>query len=344
VVVRTVEGTPQPGAIKEASVTTRAVRFHTPGPPEVMQIDEVDLPDPGAHEVRIRQTAIGLNFQDVYQRSGFYPLPLPSGVGTEAAGVVEQCGSAVTGLTAGDRVCYVGGPIGSYADRRNVPADRILRIPDGVSDEQAAAGMLKGLTVEYLLNRTFPLRAGQYALMYAAAGGVGSIAGQWGKAIGATMIGVVSGPEKAARALENGYAAVIDRTKESIVERVKAITGGALLPVVYDSVGKATFDDSLHCLAPRGYFVSFGASSGPPPAVEAGVLQKLGSLYFTRPTLATYCAAREDLEASAAAFFRLLASGAIHVRINARYPLEEVQRAHADLQSGATVGSSIIVP
>jgi len=181
-------------------VTTRAVRFHTPGPPEVMQIDEVDLPDPGAHEVRIRQTAIGLNFQDVYQRSGFYPLPLPSGVGTEAAGVVEQCGSAVTGLTAGDRVCYVGGPIGSYADRRNVPADRILRIPDGVSDEQAAAGMLKGLTVEYLLNRTFPLRAGQYALMYAAAGGVGSIAGQWGKAIGATMIGVVSGPEKAARA------------------------------------------------------------------------------------------------------------------------------------------------
>jgi NADPH2:quinone reductase len=325
-------------------VTARTVRFHQSGPPEVMQIDEVDLPDPGAHEVRIRQTAIGLNFQDVYQRSGFYTLPLPSGIGTEAAGVVEQCGAAVTGVQPGDRVAYVGGPIGAYADRRNVPAERVLRLPEGVSDEQAAASLLKGMTVEYLLHRTFPLRAGQYALMYAAAGGVGSIAGQWGKAIGARMIGVVSGPEKAARALAHGYAEVIDRTKESVVERVRAITGGAMLPVVYDSVGKATFDDSLHCLAPRGYFVSFGASSGAPPAVDAGILQKLGSLYFTRPTLATYCAARADLEASAQALFGMIASGAVAIEINARYPLDEARRAHADLQSGGTVGSSILVP
>jgi NADPH2:quinone reductase len=325
-------------------VKARVVRFHTAGSPDVMRIETLDLPDPSAGEVLVRHTAIGLNFQDVYQRSGFYPLPLPSGVGTEAAGVVERCGAAVTGLSVGDRVCYAGGPIGAYADRRLVPADRLLKTPDGVSDEQAAATLLKGMTVEYLLTRTYPLRAGQYALMYAAAGGVGSIAGQWGKSIGAKMIGVVSGPEKARRALEHGYAEVIDRTQEQIVDRVKAITGGAMVPVVYDSVGKATFDDSLHALAPRGYFVSFGASSGPPPAVEAGVLQKLGSLYFTRPTLVTYCAAREDLEASAASLFARISSGAITAHIRHRYPMDDVARAHADLQSGTTVGSSVIIP
>lgn len=325
-------------------MTARVVRFHRAGPPDVMQIDSVDLSDPGPSEVLVRHTAIGVNFQDVYQRSGFYPLPLPSGVGTEAAGVVEQCGSAVEGLSAGDRVCYAGGPIGAYADRRLIPADRLVKIPEGISDEQAAASLLKGMTVEYLLNRTFPLGAGQHALMYAAAGGVGLIAGQWGKAIGAKMIGVVSGPEKARLALENGYAHVIDRTTENIVERVKAITQGAMLPVVYDSVGKATFDDSIHALAPRGYFVSFGATSGYPPAVEAGLLQKLGSLYFTRPTLVTYCAARHDLEASAAALFGLVAAGAIRIRINQRYTLDDVQRAHTQLQSGKTVGSSVIIP
>ncbi len=309
-----------------------------------MQIDTVDLPEPAPTEVLVRHTAIGLNFQDVYQRSGFYPLPLPSGVGTEAAGVVEQCGSLVAGFSVGDRVCYAGGPIGAYANRRVVPADRLVKIPAGISDEQAAASLLKGMTVEYLLNRTYPLRAGQHALMYAAAGGVGLIAGQWGKAIGATMIGVVSGPEKARLAREHGYAHVIDRTTENIVERVKAITAGAMVPVVYDSVGKATFDDSMHALAPRGYFVSFGASSGYPPPVEAGLLQKLGSLYFTRPTLVTYCATRQDLEASAAALFERIAAGAIRIRINQRYGLDDVRRAHAELQSGTTVGSSIIIP
>jgi NADPH2:quinone reductase len=322
----------------------RAVRFHKPGGPEVMQFDTLDLPVPQAGEVQVRNTAIGLNFQDIYQRSGFYPLPLPSGIGTEAAGVVEACGPGVTLVKVGDRVCYAGGPIGAYADRRILPGDRLVKIPEGISDEQAAASLLKGMTVEYLLNRTYPLRAGQHALFYAAAGGVGLIAGQWGKAIGARMIGVVSGPEKAKLALENGYSVVIDRTKEKVVDRVKEITGGAMLPVVYDSVGKATFDDSMNSLAPRGFFVSFGAASGAPPAVEAGLLQKLGSLYFTRPTLLTYCAKREDLEASSAALFAMIAKGAVKIRISERYKMDDVQRAHADLQSGKSVGSSIIIP
>lgn len=311
-----------------------------------MQIDTLELPEPGAGEALVRNTAIGLNFQDVYQRSGFYPLPLPSGIGTEAAAVVEQCGPGVTGLKPGDRVCYAGGPIGAYADRRIIPADRLVKIPGAVTDEQAAASMLKGMTVEYLLNRTFPMRAGQYALFYAAAGGVGLIAGQWGKAIGAKLIGVVSGAEKVKLAREHGYAEVIDRTKEKVVDRVKAITAGAMLPVVYDSVGKATFEDSINSLAPRGFFVSFGAASGSPPPVEAGLLQRLGSLYFTRPTLYTYCSRREDLEASAEALFGMIAKGAVKVRISERYKMElaDVKRAHSDLQSGRTVGSSIIIP
>lgn len=322
----------------------RVVRFHKPGDPDVMQIDTLELSDPAAGEVLVRNTAIGLNFQDIYQRSGFYPLPLPSGIGTEAAAVVEQCGPSVTGLKAGDRVCYAGGPIGAYADRRIIPADRLVKIPAAISDEQAAASLLKGMTVEYLLNRTYPLGAGQHALVYAAAGGVGLLAGQWGNAIGAQMIGVVSGADKVKLAMENGYAVVIDRTREKVVDRVKAITNGALLPVVYDSVGKATFEDSIQCLAPRGFFVSFGASSGSPPPVEAGLLQKLGSLYFTRPTLYTYCNKREDLEASADALFTMMAKGAVKVRISERYRMDDVKRAHTDLQSGKTVGSSIIIP
>jgi NADPH:quinone reductase len=322
----------------------RAVRFAAPGGPEVMRLETVGVPDPGPGEVLVRQTAIGLNYQDVYHRSGFYPLPVPSGIGTEAAGVVERVGPDVSDLRPGDRIAYAGGAVGAYATHRVVPAARLVKIPDGISDEVAAAVMLKGMTVEYLLTRCYPVKRGQPVLFYAAAGGVGTIAGQWGKHIGATMIGVAGGADKCRIAREHGYAEVIDRTREDIVERVKAITGGAGVPVVYDSAGKATFDASLKSLAPRGFFVSFGTTTGAPPPVEAGLLQKMGSLYFTRPTLVTYTATREDLVASSAAVFDMLKRGVITVPIAARYPLADAQKAHTDLEGSRTVGSSILLP
>ena len=324
---------------------TRAIRIATQGRPDVMTLDEtISLPEPAAGDALVRQTAIGVNFLDVYHRSGVYPLPMPSGVGSEAAGVVERVGSGVTDLKAGDRVAYAGGAPGSYASHRIMPAARLVKIPEGVSDETAAAVMLKGMTVEYLLNRTYPVTRGDHVLFYAAAGGVGLLAGQWGRHLGATMIGVAGGAEKCRLAREHGYAEVIDRTREDVVERVKAITGGAGVPVVYDSVGKATFDASMKCLRPRGYFVSFGATTGAPPPVEAGLLQKLGSLYFTRPTLVHYIAAREELAASAAAVFDLLTRGALRAHIGARYPLADAARAHADLEAGKTSGSSLLIP
>jgi NADPH2:quinone reductase len=322
----------------------RVVRFAAPGGPEVLQLETVALADPGPGEVLVRHDAIGLNFQDVYHRSGYYPLPLPSGVGTEAAGVVEKLGPDVQGLQAGDRVAYAGGAVGAYADRRNVPAARVVKLPEWIVAEQAAAMMLKAMTVEYLLNRCYPLKAGEHALFYAASGGVGLFAGQWGRHLGAKMIGVAAGADKCRTALENGYHAVIDRTREDVVERVKAITGGAGVPVVYDSVGKATFDASMKCLKARGYFVSFGTTTGAPPPVEAGLLQKLGSLYFTRPTLVTYTAAREELEASAAAVFDLVKRGVLKVHIGQRYALADALKAHQDLEAGRTVGSSVLVP
>lgn len=322
----------------------RAVRFAAPGGPEVMKLETVEVGDPGPGEVLIRHTAIGINYQDTYHRSGFYPLPLPSGVGTEAAGVVEAVGSGVTAFRSGDRVGYCGGAPGSYADFRVFPADRLLKLPAGITEEQAAASMLKGMTVEYLLNRCYAVKPGQFALFYAASGGVGLFAGQWGKHIGARMIGVAGGADKCRLALEAGYEFVIDRTREDIVERVKAITGGAGVPVVYDSVGKATFDASIKCLAPRGFFVSFGTTTGAPPPVEAGLLQKCGSLYFTRPTLVTYNAKREDLDASAKAVFDLIAKGTLRVGVHQRYPLADAVRAHRDLEAGRTMGSSLLVP
>lgn len=322
----------------------RVVRMAAQGGPDVLKIEEVSLPDPAAGEALVRQTVVGVNFLDVYHRSGYYTLPVPSSVGSEAAGVVERVGPGVTEVTPGERVAYAGGAPGSYASHRNVPAARLVAIPDGVSDETAAAVMLKGMTTEYLLNRCYPVKPGEHALFYAAAGGVGLLAGQWGKYIGARMIGVAAGPEKCRLAREHGYAEVIDRTTEDIVARVKAITGGAGVPVVYDSVGKATFDVSLNSLRPRGYFVSFGTTTGAPPPIEAGVLQKHGSLYFTRPTLVTYTASREELVGSAHAVFRLLESGVLNVHIGARYPLAEAARAHADLEAGKTVGSSLLIP
>jgi len=325
-------------------VQARVVRFAAPGGPDVLKVETVALPEPAAGEVLIRQTAIGLNYQDVYHRSGVYPLPLPSGVGTEAAGVVECAGPGVTDLNTGDRIVYAGGPVGAYASHRVVPAARLVRIPDVVTDEVVAAVMLKGMTVEYLLNRCYAVKPGEFVLFYAAAGGVGLLAGQWGRHLGATMIGVAGGAGKCRLAREHGYVEVIDRTREDVVERVKAITGGAGVPVVYDSVGKATFDVSIKCLRPRGFFVSFGAITGSPPPVEAGLLQKQGSLYFTRPTLVTYTAAREDLVASAAAVFGMVTRGVVTAHIGARYALAEAARAHADLEAGRTVGSSLLVP
>jgi NADPH2:quinone reductase len=322
----------------------RVVRFSAPGGPDVLKFETMALPEPAAGEVQVRHTAIGLNYQDTYHRSGFYPLPMPSGIGTEAAGVVERVGAGVTDLQVGDRIVYAGGTPGAYATHRVVAASRVVKIPDGISDEVAAAVMLKGMTVEYLLNRCYPVKRGQHVLFYAAAGGVGTIAGQWGKHLGATMIGVAGGAEKCRIASEHGYAEVIDRTREDIVERVKAITGGVGVPVVYDSVGKASFDASLKSLAPRGLFVSFGTTTGAPPPVEAGLLQKMGSLYFTRPTLVTYTATREELVASSTAVFDLITRGVISVPIGTRYPLTDAARAHSDLEGGRTVGSSILVP
>jgi NADPH2:quinone reductase len=322
----------------------RVVRFEKAGPPEVMRLVSMDLPQVQAGEVLVRQTAIGVNYADVYIRSGFYPGPVPSGVGTEAAGVVEQVGTGVTLVKAGDRVCYQGGASGAYADVRILPADRLLKIPEGISDEQAAASTLKGQTVEYLLNRCYPVRSGEFVLMHAAAGGIGLVAGQWGKSLGARMIGVAGGPDKCRLAAANGYEFVIDRTTEDIVERVKAITGGAMVPVVYDSIGKATFDVSLACLGPRGFFVSFGTTTGAPPPIEAATLQKKGSLYLTRPTLVTYTAKRADYEASGNAVFGMLAKGALKLSINQRYRLDECVRAHAELEGGRTTGSSILLP
>ena len=323
----------------------KAVRVYAPGGPEVLKLEAVDVADPGAGEVLIRHTAIGFNFQDIYTRGGFYPAPMPTGLGTEAAGVVEKTGAGVTAFKAGDRVCYASGPVlGACASHRLFAADRLLKTPDGISDEQAAAILLKGMTVEYLMQRCYPVKAGEFVLMHAAAGGVGLLAGQWGKHLGAKMIGVAGGAAKVKLALANGYAHCIDRNTEDVAARVKEITGGAGVPVVYDSVGKDSFDASLNSLAPRGFFVSFGTTTGAPPPILAGTLQKMGSLYFTRPTLVTYTAKNEDLRASSKAVFDLLLSGALSVSINQRYALDDIAKAHADLEAGRTTGSTIIVP
>jgi NADPH:quinone reductase len=325
-------------------VIAHAIRMETQGGPDVLQLQEVDIGAPGPGQVLLRQTACGLNFLDVYHRSGAYPLAMPSGCGSEAAGVIEAVGEGVTSLRPGDRVAYQGGEPGAYADLRIVPATRLVRIPDGVSDEDAAAVLLKGMTVEYLLNRCVQLRPGDFALMYAAAGGIGLLAGQWAQHLGVNLIGVAAGEEKCQRARSSGYLAVLDRKQDDIVSQVKEITGGRGVSVAFDSVGKATFDTTIECLAVRGVFVSFGATSGPPPAVEASLLQKKGSLYFTRPTLLHYCSAPEDYAASAAAVFDLVAKGVLKPTIGQRYALADAAKAHQDLESGHTSGSTILLP
>jgi NADPH2:quinone reductase len=323
---------------------TKAIRFHKTGGPEVLQLDEVSVGEPGPGQVRVRHTAIGVNFLDTYQRSGLYPIQLPSGAGNEGAGVVEAVGQGVTQLKAGDRVAYTGGAPGAYSESRLYPADRLVKPPAGISDEQAASIMLKGMTAHYLIHRTYAVKRGDTVLFHAAAGGVGLLACQWLKALGATVIGTVGSDEKAAIAKAHGCDHAIVYTRENFVERVKEITGGKGVPVVYDSVGKSTFDGSLDCLRPFGLMVSFGNASGAVPPFNTGILAQKGSLYLTRPTLVTYIAARADLEATSSALFDAIKSGKVKVDISARYKLADAAQAHRDLEARKTTGQIILVP
>ncbi|MBH9646278.1 quinone oxidoreductase family protein [Burkholderia vietnamiensis] len=322
----------------------KAIRYDQPGGPEVMKWVDVEVGEPKAGEVRIRQHAVGLNYIDVYFRTGLYPQPLPGGLGMEAAGEVTAVGEGVSALKAGDRVAYVGQPPGAYAQERVMPAERLVKLPDAIGYDDAASVMLQGLTAHYLLRRTYPVKAGDTILIHAAAGGVGLLVCQWAKALGATVIGTVGSDEKAALASAHGCDHPIVYTRENFTQRVKEITNGAGVPVVYDSIGKDTYIGSLDCLAPLGYFVSFGNASGPLPPIDSKEFSSRGSLFFTRPTLFSYIAKRADLEAAAAKLFDVILSGKVKTSINQRYPLAEVGRAHADLESRKTTGSTVLVP
>lgn len=322
----------------------KAIRYDQPGGPDVMKWVDVDVGAPNAGEVRIRQHAVGLNYIDVYFRTGLYPQSLPGGLGMEAAGEVTAVGDGVTAFKAGDRVAYVGQPPGAYAQERVMPAERVVKLPDGISYDDAASVMLQGLTAHYLLRRTYPVKAGDTILIHAAAGGVGLLVCQWAKALGATVIGTVGSDEKAELAKAHGCDHPIVYTRENFTQRVKAITNGAGVPVVYDSIGKDTYVGSLDSLAPLGYFVSFGNASGPLPPIDSKEFSSRGSLFFTRPTLFSYIAKRADLDAAAAELFDVILSGKVKTSINQRYPLAEVGRAHADLEARKTTGSTILVP
>jgi len=321
-----------------------AIRIHANGGPEVMQFDEVPLGEPGPGEARVRHTAIGVNYIDTYHRSGLYPLTLPSGLGNEAAGVVEAIGPGVEGIDIGDRVGSCTGPLGAYSTARNVPVERLVKLPAGVDDRTAAATMLKGLTVQYLFRQTVPLKGGETILFHAAAGGVGLIACQWARALGVTMIGTVGSDEKAALAREHGCTHIIVYTRENFVDRVKAITGGKGVPVVYDGIGKDTFPASLDCLSPRGMFVSYGNASGPVAAFNLGMLAQKGSLYATRPTLVTYASDRASLNAMASDLFAMIESGKIKADINQTFALKDAANAHRALQARQTTGSTLLLP
>jgi NADPH2:quinone reductase len=322
-----------------------AIRIHETGGAEVLRYEEVEVGAPGPGQVRLRQTAIGLNYIDVYFRSGLYPPPgLPFTPGLEAAGVVEAVGDGVLDLKAGDRVAYASPPLGAYAAERLMPADKVVPVPDGVADEQAAAMMLKGMTAWYLLRRTYEVKRGQTILFHAAAGGVGLIACQWAKALGAEVIGTVGSEAKAELAKAHGCAHVIRYDRENVVERVKEITSGRKVPVVYDSVGKDTFERSLDCLAPRGVLALFGQSSGPVPPFDLGVLNQKGSLYVTRPSLMHYTAARDDLLTAAHDLFGMVTSGAVRIEINQRFPLKDAAEAHRALEGRRTTGSTLLMP
>ena len=318
-----------------------AIRFHKPGGPEVLQWEEVQLAKPGPGEARVRHTAIGLNYVDTYVRSGLYPAPLPSGLGAEAAGVVEEVGPGVTDIKVGDRVAYGNSPLGAYAEARIMPADRLVVLPKGISDEEGAAMMLKGLTAQYLIRQIFKVKKGDTILFHAAAGGVGLIACQWAKSLGATVIGTVGSDDKAKLAKDHGCDYPIVYTREDFVERVKELTKGDKLPVVFDSVGKDTFMKSLDCLRPAGLMVNFGQASGPIGPIDLGIFGQKGSLFYTRPTLNTYAAKRADMLAMSKDLFDAVTSGAVKIEVHQTYALKDAAQAHRDLQSRKTTGSTV---
>jgi NADPH2:quinone reductase len=322
----------------------KAIRYARTGGPEVMELAEVEVGEPGPGEARVRNHAIGLNFIDVYFRNGLYPAPLPGGLGQEGAGVVEAVGEGVTHVRPGDRVAYAARPNGAYSELRVMPADILVKLPDEIDFETGAAMMLQGLTVQYLFRRTYQLQAGDTILFHAAAGGVGLIACQWARALGVNLIGTVGSNEKAELARQHGAAHVINYNTEDVVQRVLEITNGAKVPVVYDSVGKDTFLRSLDCLQPLGLMVSFGNSSGAVPPFALSELVSRGSLYITRPTLQTYAAKREDLEAMAADLFQMVTSGKIKIEIHQRFPLADAAQAHIALESRRTTGKTILLP
>lgn len=321
-----------------------AIRIHQTGGPEQLRWDEVDPGSPGPGQAQVRHGAVGVNYIDTYHRTGLYPLPLPAGIGMEGAGVVTAVGPDVPDLKPGDRVAYAGGPPGSYAEERVLAADRLVKLPDGVSDKQAAGMMLRGMTAQYLLESTFPVRRGQTVLVHAAAGGVGLILCQWAKHIGATVIGTVGSEEKAELARANGCDHPILYKTDDFTKAVKDITGGEGVPVVYDGVGKDTFSGSLDCLSPRGMMVLFGAASGPVPPFDLGLLAAKGSLFITRPTLFTYTAKRPDLLASAKSLFGVVTGGAVKIDIGQEFPLKDAAEAHRALEGRRTTGSTILVP
>jgi NADPH:quinone reductase len=320
-----------------------AIRIHENGGPEKLRWEEVEVGAPGPGEVRVRNTAIGLNFIDTYHRSGLYPMPLPLTLGSEGAGVIEAVGPKVKGFKVGDRVAYAQ-PIGAYAEVALRPVARLVKVPSGIDDQSAAAMMLKGMTAWYLCRRTYRVKKGDTIVVHAAAGGVGQILCQWTKHLGATVIGTVGSEEKAALAKKAGCKHVIVTSREKIPERVKAITKGKGVPVVYDGVGKDTFTDSLDCLSPLGLMVSFGNASGAVPPVNIGILAQKGSLFLTRPTLVNYTATPEDLQTAARELFAVVKKGAVKIRVNQTYPLREAAQAHADLESRKTTGQTVLLP
>ncbi len=323
----------------------KAVRIHQTGGPENLVYEDVEVSNPGTGEVKVQQSAVGLNFIDVYQRTGLYPLALlPAVIGMEGAGVVETIGEGVNDLQPGDRVAYAGMPVGAYASERVMPASTLIKLPEAISEEQAAAMMLQGMTVQYLIRSTYRVKSGETVLLHAAAGGVGLIFCQWAKALGVSVIGTVGSEEKAALARAHGCEHTILYNEENFTERVREITNGQGVPVVYDSIGKDTFEGSLDCLRPRGMMVSFGNASGPVPPFEPGILAQKGSLYLTRPTLMNYTATRKELVASAQELFEVVESGDVKIEIGQRYPLAEAAKAHRDLEARRTTGSTVLIP
>ena len=323
---------------------SKAIRIHSHGGPDVMRWEDVPTPEPGPAEALVHHTAVGLNYIDVYFRTGLYKIPtMPATIGMEGAGIVRAVGAEVRNIAVGDRVAYATAPIGAYATDRVIAADRLVKVPDGIEDQTAAAMMLQGMTAQYLLRRTYKLQAGETILVHAAAGGVGLILCQWAKHLGAHVIGVVSTEAKAELARQHGAEHVVIG-HDNLVAEVKRITGGAMVPVVYDSVGKDTFMASLDCLAPLGLMITYGNASGPVPPFELGTLSAKGSLYVTRPTLATYTAKSADLQASAAELFDAVKSGAVHIRVNQTFPLKDAKAAHEALEARRTTGSTVLIP